>query len=69
MPRSKGRTVVLPGFRLTLGYTLFYLALIVLIPLAGLPIRTATMGWDAFWRTVTDARVVASYVVTFSTSF
>jgi sulfate transport system permease protein len=68
MALSSGRTTVLPGFRITLGYTLFYLALVVLIPLAGLPIRTASMGWDAFWRTVTDARVVASYVVTFSTA-
>jgi sulfate/thiosulfate transport system permease protein len=69
MPLSSGRTTVLPGFRITLGYTLFYLGIVVLVPLAGLPIRTASMGWDAFWLTVTDPRVVASYVVTFSTSF
>ena len=55
------RPSVLPGFGLTLGFTLFYLSLIVLIPLATLPIRTASMTWAAFWQTITDPRVVASY--------
>jgi sulfate/thiosulfate transport system permease protein len=68
MPASRSPTV-LPGFRVTLGFTLFYLVLIVLIPLAGLPARTASMGWDAFWQTVTDPRVVASYEVTLSSAF
>ena len=63
------RRSVLPGFGMTMGFTVFYLSLIVLIPLATLPIRTASMGWDAFWTTVTDPRVVASYRVTLSTSF
>ena len=55
------RSNVLPGFRLTLGFTLLYLCLIVLVPLLTLPARTATMGWDAIWQTVSDPRVVASY--------
>ena len=55
------RSTVLPGFRLTLGFTLFYLCLIVLVPLLTLPARTATMGWSAIWQTVSDPRVVASY--------
>ena len=55
------RTTVLPGFRLTLGFTLFYLCLIVLVPLMTLPARTATMGWHAVWQTVSDPRVVSSY--------
>jgi sulfate transport system permease protein len=55
------RSTVLPGFRLTLGFTIFYLCLIVLVPLLTLPVRTATMGWDAIWQTVSDPRVVASY--------
>jgi sulfate transport system permease protein len=55
------RPSVLPGFGLTLGFTIFYLSLIVLIPLTTLPIRTATMTWPAFWDTITDPRVVASY--------
>ncbi len=67
--KSARRQSVIPGFRITLGFTLFYLFLIVLIPLAGLPLRTATMGWDAFWDAVLDPRVVASYRVTFITAF
>jgi len=55
------RPSVLPGFRMTLAFTLGYLCLIVLVPLMTLPIRTATMGWSAVWQTVTDPRVVASY--------
>lgn len=60
---------VIPGFRITLGFTIAYLCLIVLIPLAGLPLKTTTMGWEGFWRTVTDPRVVASYTLTLYTSF
>jgi sulfate transport system permease protein len=44
-----------------LGYTIFYLCLIVLVPLLTLPARTASMTWDAVWSTVSDPRVVASY--------
>jgi len=66
---SARRRSVLPGFRITLGFTLFYLAVIVLIPLAGLPVRTASMGWEQFWSTVTDPRVVASYRLTLGTAF
>jgi len=55
------RPTVLPGFRLTLGFTLFYLCLIVLLPLLTLPARTATMGWTALWAAISDPRVVASY--------
>ena len=66
--RAQKRSV-LPGFRVTLAFTLLYLGLIVLIPLAGLPVRTASMGWDSFWQTVTDPRVVASYRLTFTTAF
>jgi len=58
--RTKRRRV-LPGFRLTMGYTVFYLCLIVLIPLMTLPARTATLSWEAFWQTISDPRVVASY--------
>lgn len=55
------RSTVLPGFRLTLGFTIFYLCLIVIVPLLTLPARTAAMGWSAMWQTVSDPRVVASY--------
>lgn len=60
---------VLPGFGLTLGYTLLYLSLIVLIPLAALFAKSATMGWEDFWEAVTAPRVVASYKLTFGASF
>ena len=59
---------VLPGFGLTMGFTLFYLGLIVLIPLAGLLLKSATISWDQFYAAVTDPQVVASYKVTFGAS-
>jgi len=55
----------LPGFGLTLGYTTFYLSLIVLIPLAGLFIKTAALSWSEIWRIATDRRAMASYRLTF----
>ena len=59
---------VLPGFKLTLGYSVFYLSLIVLIPLSAVFLKTATMGWGPFWSTVTAPRVLASYRLTFGMS-
>jgi sulfate transport system permease protein len=63
------RQSVLPGFGLTMGFTLLYLSLIVLIPLAGLFLKSSTISWGEFWRTVSDPRVVASYRLTFGASF
>jgi sulfate transport system permease protein len=65
--RLKQRSV-LPGFGLTLGYTLLYLSLIVLIPLAALFLKTSSLAWAQFWAAVTDPRVVASYKLTFGAS-
>ncbi|HEX5806409.1 MAG TPA: sulfate ABC transporter permease subunit CysT [Macromonas sp.] len=59
---------VLPGFRLTLGYTLFYLGLIVLIPLSALLFKTFSLTWEQFWAAVASPRVVASYRLTFGAS-
>jgi sulfate transport system permease protein len=59
---------VLPGFRLALGYTLFYLGLIVLIPLSAAFIKTASLSWESFWATISAPRVVASYQLTFGAS-
>jgi sulfate/thiosulfate transport system permease protein len=59
---------VLPGFGLTMGITVLYLSLIVLIPLATLPARTMTMSWAEFRGTITDPRVVASYRLTLGAS-
>jgi len=52
---------ILPGFGLTMGFTVFYLSLIVLIPLMAAFLKTFTMGWMQFWETVTGARPLASY--------
>ena len=60
---------VLPGFQLTLGYTLFYLLLIVLIPLSALLFKTFSLTWLQFWDAVTSPRVLASYRLTFGASF
>jgi len=64
--RSPGR--VIPGFGISLGFTIFYLALIVLIPLSAVFLKTFTMSWDAFWTAVTSERVVASYKLSFGAS-
>ena len=68
MKGSKSRNV-LPGFGLSLGFTLFYLGIIVLIPLAAVFFKTAELSWSEFWSTITNARVVASYRVSFLTAF
>src|SRR5574343_1964287 len=59
---------VLPGFGLSLGYTLVYLSLIVLIPLSAVFIKTASLTLAEFWDVVTSPRVVASYKLTFGAS-
>ena len=60
---------VLPGFGLSLGYTLVYLSLIVLIPLSAAFIKTAQLSWLQFFAVVTAPRVMASYRLTFGASF
>jgi sulfate transport system permease protein len=62
------RHSVLPGFGLALGYTLLYLGLIVLLPLSATFLKTATLGWPAFWDAVTTPRVLASLRLTFGAS-
>jgi len=57
-----------PGFGLTMGFTLLYLSLIVLIPLAALLLKSAGVGWDRFWAAATDPRVLASYRLSFGAS-
>jgi sulfate transport system permease protein len=58
----------LPGYRLTLGYCLFYLCLLILIPLAATFLKAATLSWPAFWQAVASPRVVASYELSFGLS-
>ena len=62
------RHSVLPGFGLALGFTMVYLSLIVLIPLAGLFLKTATLSWEQIWSTVASPRAIASYQLTFGAS-
>jgi sulfate transport system permease protein len=59
---------ILPGFNLSLGYTILYLSLIVLIPLSAAFIKTTELSFDEFWTVVTAPRVVASYKLTFGAS-
>lgn len=59
---------VLPGFGITMGFTLLYVSLIVLIPLSGLFIQSSELSWQEFWQTVTDPRVLLSYRLTFGCS-
>lgn len=66
MGKSKS---ILPGFGPALGYTVTYISLILLIPLAMVFVKTFSMSWASFWSTVTDPRVLASYRLSFLASF
>lgn len=68
MTTSRFQRSVLPGFGLSLGFTLAYLSLIVLIPLSAVFLKTASLTWDQFWATVTAPRAVASYRLSFGMS-
>ncbi len=69
MTHMPHRKPILPGFTLSLGFTIFYLSLIVLIPLSAAFIRTTELSLNEFWQIVTAPRVVASYKLTFGASF
>lgn len=60
---------VLPGFGLTMGFTLLYLSLIVLIPLSTLFLKTITLTWDKFWQIMLSARTISAFRVSFETAF
>ncbi len=60
---------ILPGFGISLGFTIMYLSLIVLFPLAAMFIKTSGLTWTEFWNVITDDRVVASYQLSFGASF
>ncbi|MEI6666974.1 MAG: sulfate ABC transporter permease subunit CysT [Acidobacteriota bacterium] len=65
---SRGRASALPGLGLTLGFTLLYLSVVVLVPLSALVLRTADLSWSDYWATVTTPRALASYRLTLGTS-
>jgi sulfate transport system permease protein len=62
---NKKKRSVLPGFGFTMGCTMMYLSLIILIPLSTIFIRASGYGWAQFWEAVTSPRVVASYKLSF----
>jgi sulfate transport system permease protein len=64
-----GKRKVLPGFKRTMGFTILYLSLIVLIPLSGLVLYTMGMSWSDFWQTISSERVIASFKVSFFCAF
>ncbi|PRR81733.1 sulfate ABC transporter permease subunit CysT [Clostridium luticellarii] len=63
------KTRVIPGFNISMGLTVLYLSLIVLIPLSTILIQTSKMGFGGFIKTVTNPRVIASYEVSFGCAF
>jgi sulfate transport system permease protein len=66
-PKIKKR--IFPGFGFSLGYVLFYLSVLVLIPLSALFLKTASGGWEHFFSTIWSDRVLASFQTTFFISF
>jgi sulfate transport system permease protein len=68
MANSRAARRVLPGFGLTLGYTMVYLCLLVLIPLSAVFVRSFSSGWLHFWEAVTAPRVLASLRLSFGAS-
>ncbi|MFJ7668434.1 sulfate ABC transporter permease subunit CysT [Lysinibacillus sp. NPDC097195] len=68
LPFNKKPARVIPGFHLTLGYTMLYVSLLVLLPLAMIFIQTMSLSWAEFSNIVTDPRAVASYKLSFGTA-
>lgn len=66
--RSDTRFNALPGFSLTMGYTLLYLSVIVLLPMAALLLKTTELSWGQFWDIVTTRRALLAYRLTFGAS-
>ncbi|WP_152658761.1 sulfate ABC transporter permease subunit CysT [Devosia chinhatensis] len=67
MPASRSKHL-LPGFGLTMGVSLFYVTLIILLPIAAMLLKVAGMGWEEFWRIISSRRAVAAYQITFSSA-
>lgn len=69
MAFARSQRSVLPGFGLSLGFVVFYLSLIVLVPLSAAFLRVFGMSWEAFVQAVASPRVLASYRISFGASF
>jgi sulfate transport system permease protein len=67
-PRNRRGLRVIPGFGLTLGFTVAYLSLIILIPLGGVFLKAAGLGFDGVWKVWSDPRVLAALKLSFGTS-
>ncbi len=65
---AEKKFTALPGFGLTMGFTLFYLSAIILIPIAGLFLKALEISWADFWRLATTERALAAYKLTFGAS-
>jgi sulfate transport system permease protein len=65
---SRVNRQILPGFSLTLGYTVFYLSVLVLVPIGACLVRAGSLSFDEFWRAVWTDRARAAYLLTFGTS-
>jgi sulfate transport system permease protein len=68
MAANKKKRSVLPGFGISMGFTIVYLSLIVLVPLSSIALKSTQQSWNQFWQTATDSRVLASIQVSLSTS-
>ena len=62
---KKKNYTIIPGFSLSLGYTMLYVSILVLLPIAMIFLNTLSMSWSGFWDTITHPRVVASYKLSF----
>ena len=69
MEMAKKKFNPLPGFGLTMGCTLLYLSVLVLLPIGALLFRAAQLSWSDFWRLTTDTRALAAYKLTFGAAF
>src|SRR5262245_6857324 len=69
MSQTQNKKRVIPGFGLSMGYTLFYLGIIVLVPLSTLFIKSASLSWPEFWEAVTSPRTLAAYRLSFGAAF
>jgi sulfate transport system permease protein len=68
-PRHARSPGPLPGFRLSLGFTLLYLSIMVLLPLTALVLKASGLTWSAFWGTVASSRALAAYKLSFGGAF
>lgn len=64
--RSNNSKRVLPGFTISLGSSLFFISLVILLPISGLVLQVASLSWQEYWAIISDPRVVATYKVTAS---